>query len=208
MTAIALLEWIALAIQFWLTVNLSIANGVPLLRGITNYFSYFTILCNLLVALVLTFTLWAPETRLGRFLSHPTVESGVALYMTVVGIVYSLALRHIWDPQGLQKLADLLLHDLLPVLYVVFWFLAVSKKSLRWVDALWWLVFPGFYCAYSLVRGAFTGWYPYPFLDPGQQGYARVSVHAMVLLCAFLAIGYALLAVGRWQERRAGRKSS
>jgi hypothetical protein len=94
------------------------------------------------------------------------------------------------------------------VLYVVFWFLAVSKRSLRSVDALWWLVFPGLYCGYSLVRGAFTGWYPYPFLDPGQQGYPRVGVNAVVLLCAFLAIGYALLAVGRWQERRAGRQSS
>ncbi|HWZ84286.1 MAG TPA: hypothetical protein VNW47_16780 [Terriglobales bacterium] len=47
MTVIALVEWIALGIQFWLTVNLSIANGIPVLRGMTNYFSYFTILSNL-----------------------------------------------------------------------------------------------------------------------------------------------------------------
>jgi hypothetical protein len=48
------------------------------------------------------------------------VQSGAAIYIAIVGIVYSFALRHIWDPQGLQKIADMLLHDSLPVLYVAF----------------------------------------------------------------------------------------
>jgi hypothetical protein len=197
MTILALLEWFALSLQCWLTVNLSISNGKTLLGGVLTFFSYFTILSNLLVALALSFILWNPGSRLGGFFARATTQSGVAVYIAIVGIVYSLVLRQIWNPQGLQKLADVLLHDLLPLLYVVFWFLFVSRKCLRWMDAVKWLVFPGIYCGYVLIRGALTGWYPYPFLDAGQSGYARVSVNALVLLSAFLVVGWSLIAIGR-----------
>ena len=148
MRIIALLEWFALSLQCWLTINLSIATGKTALTGLTNYFSYFTILSNLLVALTLSFSLWATRSRWGAFFTRANVQSGVALYIAVVGIVYSLVLRQIWDPQGPQRLADVLLHDLLPLLYVLFWFLFVSKKPLLWTNALRWLVFPAVYCAY------------------------------------------------------------
>jgi hypothetical protein len=69
MIVIALLEWIALAIQFWLSVNLAITIGTPVVRGVTNYFSYFTILCNLLVALVVSFTLGAGNDSGAIFLT-------------------------------------------------------------------------------------------------------------------------------------------
>jgi len=36
--------------------------------------------------------------------------------MTMVGAGYTLLLRHLWNPQGAQKLADILLHDVVPVL--------------------------------------------------------------------------------------------
>ena len=37
-------------------------------------------------------------------------------YIAIVGITYSLLLRHMWNPQGTQKIADVLLHDVVPVL--------------------------------------------------------------------------------------------
>jgi hypothetical protein len=55
---------------------------------------------------------------------------------------------------------------------------------------LGWLAFPLAYFAYSLIRGAAVGWYPYPFIDPRQSGgYGRVAVFAVVL--AVSAIGAA-----------------
>jgi hypothetical protein len=112
----ALLEWFALALQCYLTLTLSVQNGKTLLEGTVNFFSYFTILSNLIVALVLTCTRWSPHSRFGTFLARPIAQSAAAVYITIVGIVYSLVLRQIWNPQGLQKLADILLHDLLPSL--------------------------------------------------------------------------------------------
>jgi hypothetical protein len=126
-------------------------------------------------------------------------------YITIVGIVYSLVLRDLWNPQGLQKLADLLLHDVIPVVYLIFWLRFVPKGVLRWKDALQWLGFPAVYCAYSLVRGALTGWYPYPFIDAAQLGYAAVARNAILLLVAFLKIGLVLVALGQWLDGRVTR---
>jgi hypothetical protein len=64
------------------------------------------------------------------------------VYIAIVGIVYSLLLRHIWNPQGWQIVADVLLHDLIPLLYVAYWVIFVRKSSLLWKHAVWWLAYP------------------------------------------------------------------
>jgi hypothetical protein len=203
-TVTAALGWFALALQCYLTVTLSIANGKTLIAGIITFVSYFTILTNLLVAVVLSFSVWAPGMRWGAFFSRATVQSGTAVNIAIVGIVYSLLLRQIWAPQGWQKLADILLHDLIPLLYVGYWVIFVPKSSLRWKDAFWWLTYPAAYFAYTLLRGAASGWYPYPFLDPGGPGYSRVSANAVTLLAAFLLTGLLFVAIGRWMGRKEG----
>jgi hypothetical protein len=202
-TMLALLGWFALSLQCYLTVTLSLTNGGNILQGFVIFFSFFTILSNLLVAITLSFSRRSPSSPGSKFFSSGTVQSGVAVYIVIVGIVYALLLRELWSPQGLQKLADILLHDAVPVLYVIFWFLFVPKSALRWKDALWWLGFPAIYCACSLIRGALTQWYPYPFIDAGQLGYAAVARNAILLLIAFLAVGLLFVALGKWLERRA-----
>jgi hypothetical protein len=146
--------------------------------GIITYFSFFTILANLLVALGLTFSLRTLSSGVGKYFSRPVVTSGTALYIATVGSVYSLLLRRLWDPEDLQKVVDVILHDLVPVMYVVFWLFFVPKSGLRWKDILWWLIFPVIYLAWVLVRGALIGRYPYPFIDAGALGYARVLSNA------------------------------
>jgi len=205
---LALLEWFALSLQLYLVLTVSAASGQGLLQGALNFFSYFTILSNLIVALVLTCTRWSPYSRVGSFLARPSSQSAAAVYVTIVGIVYSLVLRNIWDPRGLQKLADVLLHDALPLLYLIFWFAFVEKSRLRWMDAPRWLAFPGTYFGYVLIRGALTGWYPYPFLDAGDLGYGGVGRSTVLLVIAFLAVALTFVAVAKWLSRRAGRKAS
>ncbi len=200
-TVTAILGWFALALQGYLTVTLSISNGKTLIAGLITFFSYFTILTNLLVAVVLSFSVWASHTRWGTFASRASVQSGTAVCIAIVGIVYSLLLRQIWNPQGWQKIADVLLHDLIPLLYVGYWVMFVRKGSLLWKDAFWWLTYPAAYFAYTVLRGAASGWYPYPFLDANALGYARVSANAVMLLGAFLVTGLVLVAIGRWLER-------
>jgi len=189
---LALIGWFALGLQLYLMVRLNGSQNLPLSFTLTNFFSFFTILGNLLVAIVCTFaalTLDKPS---------PNVQAAAATYIVIVGAGYSLLLRHIWNPQGTQKLADELLHDVVPVLYVVFWLAFCRKrKSLAWGRAFQWLLFPGIYFFCAMTRGSVTGWYPYPFLDPAQVSKASIFIVIFVFLVAFILIGLVVIALTR-----------
>lgn len=197
MTAIAVVVWFALALQFYLMVFGSQAAPADRMSLIVNYFSFFTILTNLLVAVGLTLSLAAPRSGWGSFFSQPSARSATAVYISIVGVTYTLLLRHLWNPQGAQQLADILLHDVVPGTYVSYWLIFVRKNSLRWKDILFWLPYPLAYLCYSLIRGAATGWYPYPFIDAGKLGYSRVLVNAAMLVGAFLLVALLAVAIGR-----------
>jgi hypothetical protein len=203
MAVIACLAWIALLLQFPITIATSRSNGMSLIAAIFTYFSFFTILTNLLVAVGLTFALCAPNSSWGSFFLRPVVTSAVAVYIAMVGTGYSLLLRHLWDPEGLQKTVDFLLHDAVPVMYVVYWLIFGPKRGLRWKSVLFWMIYPLAYLSYALVRGSLSGHYPFPFLDAGALGYFRVFCNAGVLLCSLLGMGLLAVAVGKWLERDA-----
>jgi hypothetical protein len=40
-------------------------------------------------------------------------------------------LRHLWHPQGWQFIADELLHDVMPLLFLGYWWFCVPKGTLR-----------------------------------------------------------------------------
>ena len=58
----AALAWFAILLQYYLTVT---KPGAPFIEATVRYFSFFTILTNILVALALTLPWLAPDTRLG-----------------------------------------------------------------------------------------------------------------------------------------------
>jgi hypothetical protein len=198
MALTAIIGWFALVLQFYLQVTRALAHGLSVSGAIINYFSFFTILTNLLVVLGLTFSLWMPDSSWGRFFSSSTVRAGTAVYITIVGVTYSLLLRHLWNPQGLQKIADVLLHDVMPVAYLAYWLIFVPKNVLRRKHVLWWLTYPLAYLIYTLIHGWLSGWYPYPFVDVSVLGYPRFLLNVAVLLGAFLGIGLLAVAIGRW----------
>jgi hypothetical protein len=213
--AIAVLGCYGLLLQFYVIIDTARAAGVPVETAVVNYFSYFTISTNLLMTLVLTFSLWKQRSHLSNFCALPTVQTAVAVYMAIVGIVYSLVLRNLWAPEGLQKIADIVLHDATPVLYVLYWLLFVGKHKerdkdkdkdwLRFSDVPAWLWYPTIYLAYSMIRGAFTGRYLYPFMDVGSLGYPRVALNIVVLVAAFLAMSLLFVAINRWRSQTATR---
>jgi hypothetical protein len=196
----ALAGWTGLLIQLPITIANSRALGMSFPAAVLTYFSFFTILTNLLVATGLTFSLW-PGTPAGAFFSRPTVTAALLVYIATVGITYSLLLRRVWNPEGLQKVADVLLHDAVPLLFVFCWIFALRKSHLRWKSVLPWLIYPLAYLAFALARGAFTGRYPYYFIDAGQLGYARTFFHSALLLSAFLVLCLVFVAISRRRSR-------
>ncbi len=197
-----ILVWLTLGLQLYLSTALAIGNGLGFWIGIARYFGFFTILTNILVALTLTVPLLRSRSRWGQFFSQPSVRTATAVYITIVGIAYSLLLRNIWNPQGWQLLADRMLHDFTPIVYVVFWFAFVPKGTLRWRDLLTWLIYPLVYLVVALIRGAIFNWYPYPFLEVNKLGYSYVLLNVAMLFIGFCVVGAIFIGIAHLIHRR------
>ena len=201
----ALLGWCALALQLLLSIQLTVANGQGAVAGVWAYIGYFTILTNVLVALALTADARGPRGAVSRFFTRPDVHTAIAMSIVIVAAIYNLMLRQLWQPHGWQIVADNTLHVLMPVLFLLYWWLAVPKATLRWPQVIVWQLYPAAYFAYVLARGAVDRWYPYPFLDVTKLGYLLVLVDACVVLLVFVTVALLLVALGRWQVRRASK---
>lgn len=135
----AVMAWAAVILQLYLIiVNSTVSVSETLLR----FFTFFTILSNILVAVCFTVLALKPRIEGSGFFSGAGVLSAVTVYITIVGTVYQFVLRQIWDPQGLQKIVDELLHTIIPAYFILFWFLFVRRFTLQWQQILQWLIFP------------------------------------------------------------------
>lgn len=193
-----------LALQLWLLVQSMSAGGAIMADILWRYFGFFTIIMNIMAVLVMGSAALRPTLRTG--MNDPRTELAVATAMTIGALVYSVALRSIWNPQGSQLIADHGLHDLMPGLFLLFWILR-PHGQLRIRDVPWMLVLPGVYCFYALIRGAFDGWYAYHFLDAAALDAGILIRNIAILLVTFLAVGLALTTldrvIGRMRRARA-----
>ncbi len=197
---VAAVAWFGLGLQLFLSLRLTTAQGGTPLGALVIYLGYFTVLTNLLVALSLSLSL--QNTRpIARWCQRPGVASAVAVSIALVGLAYHVLLRHVWDPQGLQKLADVTLHYAVPVLTVLHWWVAVPPARMPWRAPLVWAVWPLAYLVYALLRGLWLQSYPYPFIDVAVLGYPRSLLNALALLVVFLLVGTLFVAAARWRLR-------
>lgn len=192
--AAALAGWAGLAIQQYLILYSRWESGASLLGGLINFFSFFTVLTNTLTVVVLSYALVKRDSPAKRFFLAPAISSGIAVSILVVGLAYNLLLRHLWQPEGFQFIADELLHDVMPVLFFIFWWRCVPKGDLRLKHIGGWVIYPLVYFAYALLRGDLLGQYQYPFIDVSTLGYPQVFVNAGGILLGFVLI--ALVVVG------------
>lgn len=199
---IALLGWLGIVLQLWVSARLSMHNGHSVWHGIVQALCYFTVLTNILVTLIVTRLAWVGPRG---FLARPGTLAAAAVYIVVVGLIYALLLNALWAPSGLHKLADAILHSLIPVLFVLWWLLYAPKKGLRWTQPLRWLAYPLAYFVFSVVLGTLTGRYLYPFADLGNLGPVRVLRNAALLLLLFWGLGMAAVTLARLGGVRAGR---
>lgn len=203
MAVIAVVVWFALMLQFALMVNVNLSTeGGSIARAISRFLAYFTILSNTLVATSLTTRLLAPQSALAAFFARPVVETGIMMAIVTVGLIYVAVLQQTWNPQGLQLVADLLLHYFTPLAFLAYWLLFVIHGTARWQHAFVWPIYPLAYAVYALIGGTITSFYPYPFIDVATLGYPRVFINIIVLLAAFVVGGLLVVAFDRALGRR------
>ena len=194
---LAAVAWFGVLLQFALSLALSKANGYSLAHGSITYFGYFTVLSNLLVAVIASMGLVVPESRA----FSGSVRGCATTAIVLVGIGYHVLLREVWDPQGWQQVADNTLHYVVPLLSLAYWGLFPPRWRLAAYAPLAWGAYPVAYFAYVIVRGKLIGSYPYYFIDVGELGFATVLTNALAFLLAFVALGFGIRALARVRER-------
>jgi hypothetical protein len=197
----ALAGWVGLAVQQYLIFYSRWSTGASLLGGLVNFFSFFTVLTNTLVVVVLSYAVVHRDSAAKRFFLAPSVSSAIAVSIVLVSLAYNLLLRHLWQPEGFQFIADELLHDVMPLLFVVYWWRYVPKGALRFKHIGLWVLYPLVYFAYVLLRGDLLGQYQYPFIDVGTLGYPQVFMNAGGILTGFVLIALAVVGLDKLLKR-------
>ncbi|GGG08270.1 hypothetical protein GCM10007304_22950 [Rhodococcoides trifolii] len=164
---------------------------------IANFFSYFTVLSNVLAVVVLGVggALDPQSPRWDAF------RGSVVTYMVITGIVYAVLLAEV-DVNVRDPWTNNVLHRIVPLAILLDWLIAPARTAISNRTALSWLWFPVAYGVYSLIRGPIVEWYPYPFLDPRTQGYVALGIGLIVLIGGFVLIAMAIANLGELAGRR------
>lgn len=165
-----------------------------------NFFSYFTIQSNILgIIVLLVGGLRDPAGRRWQVL-----RGAATLYLTITLVIYAVLLADI-DVQLTERWINDTLHRVIPIVLIADWLLVAAglKPTIRLI--LGWLAYPLAYGAYTLLRGPFADWYPYPFIDPRDQGYAQLSGGLVMMAVIFAILGVIAAALNGLVPRAVGR---
>lgn len=185
----ASIAWFTVIAQYYLMIENRVT---PIIETSIRFFSFFTILTNSLVAIYFTLSILKK-----KIIDKPGTLTAVTVYITIVGIVYQIILRPIWKPTGLQMIVNELLHSVIPLLVILFWYLYEEKKSLTYKQLPMWLIYPFVYLLYILVRGSISNFYPYPFVDVANLGFAKVLSNSAILMLVFISIAALFITLGK-----------
>jgi len=168
--------------------------GRPEFSGL-YFFSFFTILANLIAATALA------AAALDRRRRHDGLRGAATLYLLLTAIVFAVLIAGDGGPSLLDSWVGWVLHRIVPAYMLLDWLLDPAVVAVR--VALGWLVFPLGFLAYSLARGPIVDWYPYAFLDPRAPdgSYAAVAVTALVMAALVAIAALALARVGALRRR-------
>ena len=173
--------WFSLIAQFVIMMQNS---EVGVYNTVVRFFSFFTILSNILVAISFT----ASILNCSSFFKSYKTQTAIAVYISIVAIVYNIILRFIWEPTGLQRIVDELLHVVNPIIFVIFWFMRKNEISLSYKYIFKILVFPLVYLFVVLLIGNYSNYYPYPFLDVNLLGFMNVINNSIGISLAFALV--------------------
>jgi hypothetical protein len=192
----ALVGWFAILMQLWLT---TVSLGYDWGAGLWRNYEYFTNITNTLVVLIFTWVALYPESKKG--LGSLRVRFAAMVMIAKVGLAYHFLLSSMHDPEGFSWLTNQLLHYFIPLFFFIFWFLgphgSLSRSSILLPTGFFLL-----YGVYALVRGYWTGHYPYHFVDASRLSLGELGVNMLLLLLAFLILGILFLGLDQFLFKR------
>lgn len=184
--------------------DVNATTGQPAVGPLTKLarlFSYFTIQSNLLV-LITSIGLAIHPERDGRL--WRVLRLDALLGIVITGIVFAAVLSKQVQHSGIGTWLNFGFHYFAPWCALLGWLLFGPRPRMDARTIAWAFAWPTCWIAFTFVRGAATGWYPYPFLNADALGFgiALRNTMGVVLMAAVIA---ALLYALEHRLVRAGR---
>lgn len=154
--------------------------------SVVNFFSYFTIESNLFAAVTLLMSAQAILSK-RKDSELDSLRGAATLYMLVTGIVYNLLLTGVEVHTPLPWV-NAVLHYIFPLIVLLDWLYDRPERKFTQRQVMFWLSFPLIYAGYTLVRGHFAHWYPYPFIDVAKHGYSSVALSCLVVVAGLIGL--------------------
>ncbi len=195
---IASIAWFAVITQYFLMLENKVT---PIPEMTIRFFSFFTILTNLLVAIYFTASIFKLKNNDSIITTSPGRLTSITVYISIVGLVYQGLLRQVWQPTGLQKLVDELLHSAIPLLVIIYWYFFEKKGTVHYNQIPRWMLYPLAYLIFILIRGTFSKFYPYPFVDVENLGFSKVMLNSVMLIAVFIGVSAMFIAIGKTIEK-------
>ncbi len=167
-----------------------------------DFYLYYTNLSNyiclgfMVAALIIT-AKQAYKNESGAVKVAPTFNFLCVIMILVTCLVYNILLaKENSVAHYFLTIHNLLLHTILPIMFIVHWAVFCEHGKLRWYHPFLCTVMPLIYVAVILVRSAILHGktsgllYPYFFLNVDKLGWGGVCGWVAILLVVFIAIGY------------------
>lgn len=167
-----------------------------------HVFAFFTTQANLIVGATCLLLAINPN-RTGKVFAVFRLIGLVSIAVTF--IVFHVALAGLFELSTWGQVADKLLHTVVPIMAVVGWIMFGPRDLTSGRIAKLTVLFPAAYMVFTLIRGALVDFYPYPFADVNEIGYARVIINGAWVSLLFVAVAAAATAL---DKRLTGGRSS
>ncbi|MFW6287400.1 MAG: Pr6Pr family membrane protein [bacterium] len=161
-------------------------------------FNYYTLQSNLIIVLITgLYILKDSKGQEKLYIWH----LGTTSWILITGVVYHFMLSAIHNPVGLDQISNILLHYVTPIGMFFNWLLLTKNKLLSYKSSIITLVFPFIYVTGSMIRGYFTGFYPYWFMNPiekapdGVGSYPAAFRMISLLFISFFIVGFIMVFV-------------
>ena len=121
------------------------------------------------------------------------------------------------NPQANWRVASLLAHVVLPIMYIADWFLFYERKQNKWYYPLISITFPLAYVIFLLIQAVILNFdtsilipttttpliYPYFFVNLDTQGPTGVLMWIGLIAVAFVVMGYIFFALDKLGKKKA-----
>lgn len=200
--------------------SLGIFDNIQMIRW--DVYVHFTNLSNFLCIAVMLASLiqTAKKKDDSAVATAPILKFTGMLGILLTFLVFNLLLAGAEgrDPQLNWRISSLSFHVVLPVMYIADWFLFYERRQSKWYYPLAAAAFPAAYIVFIFIHAAILKFdtsilipgsttpliYPYFFINLETQGVAGVIKWIVLLLIAFVAVGYLFFGLDRIAKKRSG----